>query len=251
MKRWLRRKELRLKNSSFFTLHLPARRVFYPGCSLPAADPDFCLKVYRELQKNDPQLGLWFDCCAMPLRLSRDRTAAVREETTLLNGLLAAGVEEVITACGNCYQQFSEFAEGRIRVRMLYDLLEAERLPDTGSARVIHHPCFARKDPALQRGAARLIGDLGLRVRKVTDREHPLACCLHHNESAVKRRRALRGEELLTYCAHCVVTFQEDIPTRHLLQEVYGSRAVWRSFGKYGRFANYRRFCRLVTKLRS
>lgn len=246
MKHWFKRTEIKLKNASLFSFRQAARRVFYPGCSLPGADPEFCYRVYGELRKRDPELGLWFDCCAMPLRMMRARQQAEREEEDLLRKMVVAGVEEVITACGNCYQQFAAFGEGSIKPVLLYDLLEAGELSAEEGDPFIHHPCFARQNPALQTGALALADGLGIRLKNRDSSEHPLACCLHRNAKAMQRRESLHGERLLTYCAHCVVSFQDDIPTRHLLQELYGSDHVWRPQGKIALFANYRRFCRLA-----
>lgn len=248
MNRWWKRKELRLKNSDFFSVRSAARQVFYPGCSLPGADPDFCLQVYQELQAKIPGVGIWFDCCAKPLRMRRDHRGAEKEEQRLLKEMLDAGVEEVITACGNCYLQFDSFVDGRLKVRSLYDLLDLPEIgPDAGET-IIHHPCCARQDSRLQEGVFRLADASGLSLKNRNQQGHPLACCLHDNKSSRQRKAALRGESLVTYCAHCVVKFQDEIPSRHLLQVLYGSTRQWRETGKYGLFANYRKFCKLLRK---
>lgn len=246
MTAWLKRGELQLKNSRFFAFRRGAKRVFYPGCSLPGADPEFCLRVYRELRQTDPDLGIWFDCCAKPLRMKGLRHAAERAERKLVDKLLASGVEEVITACGNCQLQFDAIAAGHLRTTFLYDQLKTPALTDPGRERVVHHPCFARQRSDLQQSALRLVDELGLTLQNRRQSGHPLPCCLHRGEPARQRRRKLQQEQVLTYCAHCTLSFQRDIPTRHLLQEIFGSTARWTPRGKIGLFANYRRFCRLL-----
>lgn len=246
MRRWLKRLELHLKNSSFYAYRSGARRVFYPGCSLPGADPEFCLELYCELKKDDPELGVWFDCCAKPQRMGRDLDAAKKAEQSLLHKMQSAGVEEVIVACGNCYTQFASFAGEPLKVRFLYDMLNIPDREERSTGWTIHHPCFARQFPELRESSLRLSDRLGLELGNRNDSGHPLPCCLHQGEKALQRKQKLKGQKLLTYCAHCVMQFQPDLPTRHILQEIYGSPSTWRAPGKKGLFANYRRFCKLL-----
>jgi hypothetical protein len=246
MRNWLRRGELKLKNSRFFASRTGAKRVFYPGCSLPGADPDFCLRVYDKLLERDPDLGIWFDCCAKPLRLKKDRLVAEKEEQALLQSMLDAGVEEVITACGNCFEQFSSFVAGKLRVIMIYDVLHGLELSEGSAGWTIHHPCFSRVQPQMQESVFRLADRHGFTLKNRDRQDHPLACCLHKTKKATQRRARLKQEKLLTYCAHCVMSFQREISSRHLLQELLGSTATWSPQGKLGLFANYRRFCKLL-----
>lgn len=248
MNSWFRRGNLKLKNSRFFSSRTAAKRVFYPGCSLPGADPDFCLQVYEKLKEQDPDLGLWFDCCAKPLRLKKDHLAAGKAERALLQSLLDAGVEEVITACGNCFEQFSSFAEESLKITMVYDALQGLELSKGSAGWTIHHPCFSRVQPQMQESVFRLADQHGFTLKNRDQQDHSLACCLHKTKKTVQRRAELKQEKLLTYCAHCVMSFQQDIPARHLLQELLGSTAHWRAPGKVGLFANYRRFCKLLKR---
>lgn len=246
MGRWLKRFELRLKNSPFYAYRRGAKRVFYPGCSLPGADPEFCLQVYHDLKKKDPELGIWFDCCSKPQRLGRDLRSAEKNEQSLLEKLKASGVEEVIVACGNCYTQFASFGAGALRVRFLYDMLETPEQEGKSTGWIMHHPCFARQFPELQESSLRLTDQLGIRLSNRQEKRHPLPCCLRRGDKYRQRVQSLQGQKLITYCAHCVMQFQADLPTRHLLQELYGNSASWTPPGKKGLFANYRKFCKLL-----
>ncbi len=248
MKKWFKTGEIKLKNSRFFSYRKSAKKIFYPGCSLPGADPDFSLKLYRKLQKKEPGLGIWFDCCAKPLRMTRANEAAETMEQDLLQSMLAAGVEEVYTACGNCFQQFKGFAATRLKIHMVYDLLDELDPVPASTDWTIHHPCFARSEPQLQQGVLRLADQHGFEINNRQQKDHPLPCCLHTNTRAQERRRKLQQGKLLTYCAHCVMSFQQDIPTRHLLQELLGSSAVWKKLTTAGLFLNYRRFCQHLKK---
>ncbi len=246
MTSWLKRGELRLKNSRFFTSRTQNKKVFYPGCSLPGADPEFCLRVYEKLKEHEPDLGVWFDCCSKPLRMKRLHQSAERHEQTLLQQMREAGVEEVITACGNCFEQFQSFAASDLKITMVYDVLYGLDLAEGSAGWTIHHPCFSRKEQQLQESVFRLTDRQGFTLENREQSDHPLACCLHKNQNALKRRVQLKQQKLLTYCAHCVMSFQEDIFSRHLLQELMGSNSNWKSPGKVGLFANYRRFCKLL-----
>ncbi len=246
MNRWLKRKETQLKNSRFYAFREGAKRVFYPGCSLPGTDPEFCLKVYHDLKQKDPELGIWFDCCSKPLRMKQDHRYARKAEQTLLQKMRQAGVEEVITACGNCFAQFKGFAAEQLQVHFLYNVLEPESVGSSEHEFTIHHPCFARQHPELQNRVFQFADALGLRLKNRSRQEHPLSCCLHNSEQASQRKAGLSFFFFFFYCAHCVVRFQTDMPTRHLLQELYGSATQWQHPGKIGLFSNYRKFCKIL-----
>lgn len=245
---WL---EYVLRNARPFASGRGARRVFYPGCSLPAADPALVMKSYEWLKARDPDIELWSDCCGMPLDKFSTPDRAARGHALTRQKLAAAGTRELITACGNCTVQFKKLKVEGLQVTSLYALLaEGEWGPRANAmAQLVHHPCSARIDKSQQGHFKALADRLGLELENRDDPKHPLPCCLTKGEAAQARRKALAGKQLLTYCGHCTVSFQRDLPTRHVLQEVFDSKERWRPRGKVGRFLQYFRLSRLAARL--
>lgn len=241
--------EYRMRVARPFTHGRGARRVFYPGCSLTAADPELVLRAYEWLRARDPDVALWSDCCGMPLEKFSTPDAAARGRARTRAQLRDAGTEEIITACGNCTVQFRALDVPGLRLTSLYGLLADEDWgprPDRGPT-VVHHPCAARIDKEQQVHFRRLANRLHLNVVNAEETKHPLACCLVKTPGAMEKRKALAGSTLVTYCAHCTVSFQRDVPTRHVLQEAFGAPGDrWTPRGKVERFVQYRRFARLA-----
>ncbi len=248
---WLIDLEYRLRNARPFAHGRGSARVFYPGCSLPAADPELVLRAYEWLKARDPEIELWSDCCGMPLEKFSSKEAAERGRAQTREKLRRAGTTEIITACGNCTVQFQSLKVPGLQLTSLYGLLAEEDWGERPNAApsVVHHPCSARIDKGLQVDFKRFADRLHLNVVNIDDPKHPLSCCLVKSPAALAKREALADSQLVTYCAHCTMSFQKDIPTRHVLQEVFGKpEERWQPKGPLARFAAYRRFSQLATR---
>ncbi len=248
---WVTDLEYRLRVSRPFTFGRGSGRVFYPGCSLTAADPELVMRAFEWLRARDPSVSLWSDCCGMPLEKFASPGAAERGRERTRRLLADHGTREIITACGNCTVQLDSLEVPGLRLTSLYGLLAEEDwgARPIGDPAVVHHPCSARIDRSQQAHFRALAGRLHLQIVNVDDPKHPLACCLVTSPAAKAKRAALAGSRLVTYCAHCTMAFQGDLPTRHVLQETFGAPGDrWRPRGKVGRFAQYLRFARIALR---
>jgi uncharacterized membrane protein YdjX (TVP38/TMEM64 family) len=246
---WLTHLEYRLRVSRPFTHGSGGARVFYPGCSLTAADPALVLRAYEWLRERDPSVVLWSDCCGMPLEKFSTPAAAERGRERTRRLLRESHTTELITACGNCTVQFDSLGVEGLKLTSLYGLLAEEEWAPREDAvpSIVHHPCSARIDKAQQTHFRALADRLHLTVLNADDTKHPLSCCLVKTPAAMAKREALANSTVITYCAHCTMAFQQDVPTRHVLQEVFGTAADrWTPRGKVARFLQYRRFARLA-----
>ncbi|MBI2390852.1 MAG: TVP38/TMEM64 family protein [Deltaproteobacteria bacterium] len=242
--------EYRLRVSRPFTHGSGAPRVFYPGCSLTAADPALVMRAYKWLRARDPTVVLWSDCCGMPLEKFSSPRAAERGRDRTRRLLRESGTTEIITACGNCTVQFQRLGVDGLRLTSLYGLLAEEDWGPRPSVAptVVHHPCSARTDKSQQTHFRRLADRLHLDVVNAGDAKHQLSCCLIESPAAKAKRAALADKQLITYCAHCTMGFQKDIPTRHVLQEIFGAPDErWAPQGKVARFGRYRSFARMAS----
>lgn len=248
---WLIDVEYRARVSRPFTYGRGGARVFYPGCSLTAADPALVMRAFEWLKARDPSVELWSDCCGMPLEKFSSPEAAERGRERTRRLLRESGTAEIITACGNCTVQFESLRIPGLKLTSLYGLLAEEDLgprPESQAA-VVHHPCSARIDKSQQTHFRALSKRLHLTIVNEDESKHPLSCCLIRTPAAMAKRRALAETKLITYCAHCTMAFQGDIPTRHVLQEIFGAPDDrWLPRGKVGRFFQYERFAQMASR---
>ena len=245
--RW--RIELGLRNFAPFGFRSRKKQLFFPGCSLPSSDPALTAKVYDHLRERNPDTGLWSACCGRPLTQFVSKEAAAPLQQGLVDAIRRDGIEELIVACGNCNDELSRVTAEvpSVRIVNLYDLLAEERW-DVGAttALTVHHPCPARRDDEQRQAFERLATQANLNLVNPGKGKHPLACCLIKTPSANRKREALSaaGAEVVTYCAHCTRAFQPNVPTRHVLQLLFGSTERWRPVSLFRSFINYFKLAR-------
>ncbi len=240
---WWTRFEHWLRTSDSFTVRQAARRVFFPGCSLSGADPELVARVVEHLRQQDSSVGLWSECCGSPLAQLGGVKETRPHQQSLAERLRNAGVREVITACGNCavsLEQMRSDVPG-LQVRSLYEVLAKDPPTDLATADplAVHHPCPARTRPAQRQAFFALADRVGITLSNRERAGHALPCCLKRGPAAQKRRLAMAHQEVVTYCAHCTMSFQRDVPTRHILQLVFGTDSRWHKKGKLALFESY------------
>lgn len=222
--------ELSLRNSSFYGI-FPTKKcvVFFPGCSLPASSPLLVSEVFEFLKSKNSSIQMWSVCCGKPLSkfYSVESTASIR--LGLVNQLQnVGGVEEIITACGNCSSEL-EFLKSTypdVKITSLYEVLARYYWPKLSNETFeVHHPCPARVDRGLRKSFEDFAEKLGLDLNNPS-KSHHLACCLYKSPSAQKKLSSLRENRVLTYCAHCVQSFQKRVKTEHVLSLVFNKEEV-------------------------
>ncbi len=230
--------ELNLRNRAPFAIAPASRRVFFPGCSLPATDPELVVATLERLQTTHPETTLWSACCGRPLTQFSGPGTADPIRAGLIQQIRDSGVTEIVTACGNCQTELGfllqEFPELRI-LNLYHELAQQEWPVQSSVAYAVHHPCPARIDKSQRRDFLELAEASGLELLDPTG-PHKLACCLVKGAGAQARRQILAGQEMVTYCAHCTGNFQRDIPTRHVLQILLGSTRRWLPVSKVRQF---------------
>lgn len=223
----------------------PGKRLFYPGCSLTSGDPDLVSRLYELLRTFDPAIGIWLDCCGMPLAKFISNKAAAPLEQKLAGRIGTEGIEELIVACGNCRVQFGRIAQMHdisLKITSIYDILADQQWKTTvGGGFIVHHPCPARTDSAFRESFERLTESAGIRRADRGHSGHHLACCLSSTPTARKRIASVEDRNVLTYCAHCVKRFGRELNTTHILQLLLGRTQPMRSVGILATLARYRR----------
>jgi hypothetical protein len=115
----------RLGTSRRFSLYrLPqgCTTIFFPGCSLSGTRPDVVNRIFAELQRTDPAMGIVFDCCMKPSSSLGREQYATDMFAEMNDWLTGQGVTEVMVACPNCQTMFTSLGRG-LKVRTVWEFL--------------------------------------------------------------------------------------------------------------------------------
>ena len=190
--------------------HANKQAVFFTGCNFPSFYPETTDKLVEEFRKHG--VGVIYDCCGKPI----EELGLVEEAKGIIdriNGKLkAAGVEQLVMACPNCYY----FLKDRLQVEVIsvYEKMqelgigktfEKERIP-------MYYPCPDRNEKVIAKDIENyLAGEVvdafpnvqccglgGCAAGKESDLAQAMTDLVKHSEET----------ELFTYCASCICSFR-------------------------------------------
>lgn len=222
----------RLGTSRRFTLYrLPhgCRSVFFPGCALSGTRPEGVNRIFDQLRKVDPALGIVFDCCMKPSHCLGREQYANAMFAEMNDWLVNQGVKEVLVACPNCQAMFDTLGKG-LKVETVWEALAASGEPfEKVSATVaVHDPCVIRNALPVHRAVRAFLERRGATVEEMPHSGKFTLCCgkgggvdMLNPELAATwgelRTREAAGRRTITYCAGCVQALWGKTPTSHLL----------------------------------
>lgn len=197
-----------------------SKSVLFPGCNFPSFFPETTQYLCGWL-KQKKGIGVIFDCCGKPI----SELGLKREENRIIAGiekhLKAAGIEEVIMLCPNCYA----FLKLRLSVRVvsIYTKLKEWGIGNQIQEDIqIFPPCPDREEGELLE-EIKMFLDGGLTV--LEGQCCGLGGCAGRKEPelAEKMLSKISGKEkVYTYCASCSGNFfrkgYED--TEHILLRI-------------------------------
>lgn len=207
--------------SRTFSLVMPepgrgrSKRLFFPGCALPAIAPARTLEIYDELRRQYRSTGVLMVCCGAPVDLlgMEDEFALARE--TILCMAESVGAEELIVACPDCAGTLKARV-GELKITTVWELLAETWQPPRrheGAAVAVHDSCRARGNPGIRTAVRRLLADGGGSVEETEYAAERTRCCglggmIDAVDGHLSRAIAQRCAEesalpMVTYCAGC------------------------------------------------
>ena len=226
----------RLGTSRRFSLYqLPqgCTTIFFPGCSLSGTRPDGVNKVFAELHKVDPNVGIVFDCCLKPSHILGREQYVGEMFVEMNNWLVQQGVQEVLVACPNCQSMFEKLGSG-LQVRTVWERLAESGLElEAASGTVtVHDPCVIRHAQPVHQAVRDLLKRQGLTVEEMPHSGRTTVCCgkggavdMYNPELAgswgALRKNEANGRRIITYCAGCVQALGGHTPTNHLVDVLF------------------------------
>lgn len=190
--------------------HANKKAVLFTGCNFPSFFPETTDKLVEEFRKHD--VGVVYDCCGKPIEelgLFEEAAGIIEKINEKLN---AAGVEQVVMVCPNCYY----FLKGRLDAEIIsvYEKMAElgigksfakERIP-------MYYPCPDRKEKKIAEKMNCFLNG------EVIDAFQKVQCCGLGGCAAGKEGDVAQSmvnlvkesdeEELYTYCASCICSFR-------------------------------------------
>lgn len=205
---------------------------FFPGCTLPALFPQAVKNTYGILRRNDPAIGLIFNCCSKPSKMLGLDKKHTEDLTKLVREIEKNGIKRILSACSNCHVTLKEFNPPFEVVSVFEELLHMDIPPIRPYLNevTIHDPCVTRSEKTIHKAVRTLLRQSGVQVTEMKHNGDRTICCgeggavnFHIPEYsrtwADKRISEARktGLAMATYCAGCVNFLSSGHPTAHIL----------------------------------
>lgn len=190
--------------------HANKKSVLFTGCNFPSFFPETTEKLIEELKKHN--VGVVFECCGKPI----EELGLVEEAAGIVEKinkkLLAAGVEQVVMACPNCYY----FLKDRLDVEVISIYKKMKELgigEKVLQGRIpLYYPCPDRKNKEIADDMYDFLEG------EIVDAFPDVQCCGLGGCAAGKEAstaqamtdmvKASEEKELYTYCASCICSFR-------------------------------------------
>lgn len=203
------------------------RTVLFPGCNFPSFFPKTTDRLIALLGER-AGIGVVFDCCGKPVS---ELGLAGREEqnlTALRRRLHAAGAEELVMLCPNCYYYLKPRLTD-FRLVSIYDKLRELGLgQDIAEHAHLFIPCPDRASRALQKSFLPFLAGGWEEIPGVSC--CGLGGCAAGKEPELAQRfrqqvKAQNTENVYAYCASCAGCLSRSgVPNvRHVLPELLGT----------------------------
>jgi len=191
------------------------KRLFFPGCSWPAAAPTQVAACYDLLRAALPGFGVLLQCCGSPLLTLGMEEELARHRRDLARLIADSGADEVVAACPGCLAVFKEHLPHQ-RCSSVWEVLARVWTPPPhrqGVEVVVQDPCRGRGEAGLYRAVRQLLEASGAKVRELEYSARTTRCCGRGGgvpavDGELARCMTLRrvGESAalwVTYCGGC------------------------------------------------
>ena len=225
------------KRFSWYALPEGCDTIFFPGCALSGSRSETTLKVFEQLQKQIPAIGIVLDCCSKPSHDLGDEEHFNAMFGEMKDYLLSQGIKTVLLACPNCHLVFSHYGS-ELQARTIYEELEKADFPTAtlSAAVTIHDPCTARFNLPAQDAVRRLLKNKNLQVEELPHSRKKTLCCgeggavnlldphlaTHWGQ---KRIDEAKGRPIVSYCASCTQKLGVQAETSHILDLLFAENA--------------------------
>jgi glutamate synthase (NADPH/NADH) small chain len=235
-------KDMKFSNSERFLTYKKevnkdkVKYVFYPGCQLPASDPEYIERIYTYLTDNiNEGVGLMLGCCGAPADWGGQQSLMKESADLIKNAWEELGNPIFILACFSCGSNFEKYMK-EIEYISLWEIIDKNPLPETLSGKDltlnIHDPCTSRHNDKAQESVRNILSRLNCQVRELKFSKDKTKCCGYgglvyfanreQSEDFINDRINESPEDLLVYCTMCKDLFiSHNKRTFHMLDLLF------------------------------
>jgi NADPH-dependent glutamate synthase beta subunit-like oxidoreductase len=211
----------RASMSRALTLAMPepgrrkSRRLFFPGCTLPALNPRQAVAIYDVLRRHFSGVGVLLQCCGVPADALGMADEAARAREGLLRRAEDIGAEELLVLCPSCVVALQSEPRGP-KITSVWEALAGSWEPPRhaeGARLAVHDPCRARHESGLHDAVRTLVHAAGAEIDEVAFGRERTRCCgfggaMYPVDPELSRRFADRrvaetSRPVVTPCAGC------------------------------------------------
>jgi len=212
-----------------------AKTVFFPGCGMATYAAQTTGLVFERLKAAEPDLALTLECCGEVSRQLGFNSLWEEHTRGLADFFTASGVEQIITACPNCYYSLKKSLTGKWPGELLtvYSLWGEPEPAKTPLSPAIHDSCPDRFQGIFGEEIRKLLRQAGYTVTELKHHGQQAVCCgsggqlSHFAPELAEEWRGLRlaevkqaGSELVAaYCYNCVLNLAsyQELKVVHIL----------------------------------
>ena len=190
--------------------HANKKSILFTGCNFPSFYPETTDKLVEEFKKYG--VGVVYDCCGKPIEelgLMEEATGIIERINKKLN---AAGVEQVVMLCPNCYY----FLKGRLDAEIISVY---EKMKELGIGKCLEKDYVPMYYPCPDRASKKIAEDIKAFVLgEMVDSFSDVQCCGLGGCAAGKEADVVQSltdkvknsaeVELYTYCASCICSYR-------------------------------------------
>jgi len=231
---WLR--EMEFNSTEAFFASAPKGKetceyVFFPGCQLGAAKPEYVFRTY-EFLRDKYDAGIFLNCCGAPAYWAGDESRLRLNLDQIRQSWSGMGNPTLIFACASCESIFSKFLPEIKRISLYELLADAEEINPVRpfSTASIFDPCAARDDHGMEIGVRKLAMKAGVTLQELKEKNR---CCGYGGhmrianptlyDEIIKKRAAAGNEPYIVYCVNCREVFvSQDKECVHILDMAFG-----------------------------
>jgi Fe-S oxidoreductase len=235
---WLR--DLAMTRANTYIRDAKSKYLFFPGCQLPASDPETAEKFYRMLCGGFGEMSILFACCGAPAHWAGNAALFKNVHDELLGIIQEMNFPTIVIACPTCEKVFAEFFP-ELTVLSAYQLIASEQFGLRGNREVGHHgmnvavfdSCSSRGFPATQKYVRQTLCALGYVPKELSYHGMLAQCCSFGGHiypanpqlaGEMTKTRIMQSElPFVTFCANCKDSFRAaGKETAHILDIVVG-----------------------------
>lgn len=223
--------------------HKKIKRLFMPGCSLCAYNPELVFKTLEYLKKDFPETAMIIECCGKPSKIIGEEESYKQKITKLKRMADSSGALEIVTACQSCFLLLKQCGFSQ-NIISLWNLLAKIGLPqetkNIGKSSdivfSIQDSCVTRYREDIQNSVRYIVDELGYKVvESLHYGKHTHCCGMGGMVSTTNPDISMQVMEdtansgstdyLLTYCASCRESMSMGgKKSLHLLDLIFGGK---------------------------